>query len=75
MTILPSQVFKLDSGRIAAGVAADLVIFDPKTLKDCATFEDPLAAPEGIHFVFIDGQMVLKEGEILTEPAGAMLYR
>ena len=75
MTILPSQVFKLESGRIAAGVAADLVIFDPKTLKDCATFEDPLAAPEGIHFVFIDGQMVLKEGEILTEPAGAMLYR
>ena len=75
MTLLPSQVFKMDSGRIAAGVAADLVIFDPKTLKDCATFEDPLAAPEGIHFVFINGQMALKEGLLSEEPVGEILYR
>lgn len=75
MTLLPSRIFKLDSGRIAEGVAADLVVFDPNVFEDCATFEEPLAPPKGINFVFINGQMVLKEGVILEEPMGEILYR
>jgi N-acyl-D-aspartate/D-glutamate deacylase len=46
MTSLPANRLKLfDRGRIAPGMAADLVVFDPNTIQDTATFSKPLAFP------------------------------
>jgi N-acyl-D-amino-acid deacylase len=51
-----------DRGRIEAGMAADLVVFDPATIRDTATFEDPCRYPEGIPYVFVNGNLVVDHG-------------
>jgi len=50
---------------------ADLVAFDPATVRDTATFEKPMAYPEGIPYVVVNGQLVLEKREAEPEPAGA----
>lgn len=63
MTSLPASILRLtERGTIAAGQAADLVIFDPATVNDRATFEDPFQYPVGIDTVIVGGQVVLDEG-------------
>jgi N-acyl-D-aspartate/D-glutamate deacylase len=56
MTGLPAATFGLhDLGRLQPGLRADLVIFDPVTVRDVATFADPCRHPEGIRDVFVGG--------------------
>jgi N-acyl-D-amino-acid deacylase len=63
MTSLPASILGLaDRGTIAPGQAADLVLFDPATVGDRATFEDPFQYPVGIDTVIVNGQVVLDEG-------------
>jgi N-acyl-D-aspartate/D-glutamate deacylase len=63
MTSLPAAQLKLaDRGRIAKGFKADLVLFDPKTVADRSTIEQPLAPPVGIDGVVVNGQWVVKDG-------------
>lgn len=58
-TGLPADIWKLtDRGRIAEGLAADLVLFDPATLHDAADFEDGTRLAEGIRKVFVNGELV-----------------
>lgn len=71
MTLMPAQrlekrapVFH-DKGRIRVGADADITVFDPNRIIDKATFEDPLQASEGIHFVFVNGVVVLKAGQLV----------
>ncbi len=60
MTGLPAHVMRLtDRGTIAAGCWADLVVFDPRTVKDLATYEHPATPPAGIRWVIINGQLVV----------------
>jgi N-acyl-D-amino-acid deacylase len=60
MTSLPAQTFGLrDRGLIREGFAADLVIFDDKTIIDRATYDQPHQFPSGISFVLVNGQVVL----------------
>lgn len=54
-----------DKGRIRVGADADITVFDPNRIIDKATFEDPLQASEGIHFVFVNGVVVLKAGQLV----------
>ncbi len=63
MTGFPAQRmgFK-DRGRIAPGLAADLTVFDPATVRDAATFEDPCRYPEGIPYVLVNGKVVVDQG-------------
>jgi N-acyl-D-aspartate/D-glutamate deacylase len=56
-----------DRGRIAAGLYADIVAFDPETACDTATFEDPKRLAVGIRHVVVNGVPVLRDGE----PTGA----
>ena len=64
MTGLPADRFGLsDRGRVAEGLIADLVVFDPNTVVDTATFENPHAYPVGIHDVLVAGQPVIRGGE------------
>ncbi|MEW6320968.1 MAG: D-aminoacylase [Acidobacteriota bacterium] len=63
MSSLPAATLGLsDRGLIETGRAADLVIFDPETVADRATFEDPFQYPVGIDTVVVNGQVVLDEG-------------
>lgn len=56
-----------DRGRLAPGMAADVVLFDPATIADHATFEKPMQYATGVRDVFVNGVQVLKGGE----PTGA----
>ena len=69
MTSLPAATLGLtDRGSIAAGKWADLVIFDPATVADRATFEEPFQYPVGIDMVIVNGQVVLDEGQHTNAP-------
>lgn len=74
-TSLPAAMTWMDAGRLVPGAPADIVIFDPATLRDKATFADQLAPPEGISYVFIDGKVAVDHGTIVPEPAGRLLFR
>jgi N-acyl-D-amino-acid deacylase len=64
MTSVPADRLRFtDRGRIAAGAAADLVAFDPNTVADRATFEDPHQFPVGIPHVIVNGTFVIRDGE------------
>ena len=50
-------------GYLKVGYYADIVVFDPTTIQDKATFEDPLQFAEGVEHVFVNGVQVLSDGE------------
>lgn len=76
MTSAPARRLGLDDrGRIAPGLAADITVFDPETVIDRATFENPHQYPVGIRFVFVNGVLVAREGEITGERPGVILRR
>ena len=77
MTSLSAQTFGLvDRGRIAPGYWADLVLFDPATVIDKATYDDPQQAPAGISMVLVNGQIALDKGRHTGVGSGKMLrYR
>lgn len=74
MTSLPANLFNLRSrGSIAEGAYADLVIFDPQTIGDRATYERPFVAPEGISYVAVNGQLVAENGVMTSARPGRVL--
>ena len=76
MTSLPASILGLpDRGTIQEGQWADLVIFDPSTVADQATFEDPFQYPVGIETVLVNGQVVLDEGKHTNARPGKVLKR
>jgi N-acyl-D-amino-acid deacylase len=77
MTSFPAARFGLtDRGLIKKGLAADLVIFDPKTVQDEATWENPRLAPTGIDHVFVNGIQVVRQGQLIEgEHPGQVLRR
>lgn len=63
MTGAPAEFLGLvDRGFLRPGYFADLVVFDPATVKDQATWHDPQQYPDGIRFVFVNGQAVVEDG-------------
>jgi N-acyl-D-amino-acid deacylase len=63
MTSLPAQKFQLrDRGLVRQGMAADLVVFDEKTIMDMSTFTDPHAYSTGFAFVIINGTITVADG-------------
>ena len=76
MTSYPAGRMNLEGvGRIAEGLAADLVLFDPGTIADRTTRERPDAPPTGIHAVLIGGQIVAQEGRVLPGPRKGRVLR
>jgi len=68
MTSAPAQRLGfLDRGLLKPGGLADLVVFDPATLQDTSTYEQPRSFPTGVAHVAVNGQLVVKDGE----PTGA----
>ena len=76
MTSKPAQVFGYERrGLLQPGNFADIVVFNPDTVVDKGTFVDPIQFPEGIEYVFINGQLVLHGGEIGNARAGRVLRK
>jgi len=76
MTSLPANKLGLkDRGIIRRGFWADLVIFNPKTIIDAATFENPHQYPKGIEYVIVNGRIVINKGEHTGELPGRVLER
>ena len=63
-TLLPATTWKLrDRGCIAPGCYADIVVFDPASVQDHATFAEPLQLATGVVHVFVNGEQALADGE------------
>ncbi len=76
MTGRPAEVFGLhDRGVIRPGSIADLVAFDPKTIIDTGTFDDPKRHPDGISGVWVSGTAVVVDGEHTGHRPGRVLRR
>ena len=70
MTSLPASRLRLgDRGNLAPGMAADVVVFDPSTVSDRATFDAPFQYPVGINFVIVNGVVALRDGQ--RNPVGS----
>ncbi len=76
MTELPARRLGLpDRGRVLAGYVADLVVFDPATVIDHASIENPEAAPSGIPAVMVAGEWVIDAGQPTGRHPGRVLRR
>ena len=77
MTSLPAQRMRLwDRGVVRPGAFADLVVFDPATIRDRATFELPRQYAEGVRYVAVNGQLVVDGGRITAaRPAARCVDR
>jgi dihydroorotase/N-acyl-D-amino-acid deacylase len=74
MTSLPaSRVGIRDRGILRPGMMADVAVFDPATVRDVATFEDPSHYSVGMKYVFVNGRAVIAEGRITSERPGRAL--
>jgi dihydroorotase/N-acyl-D-amino-acid deacylase len=71
MTSLPAARLRLaDRGLLRPGLAADVVAFDPQTVRERATYEDPNQYSEGIPYVAVNGQLVVDEGRLTDARPG-----
>lgn len=76
MTGFPSERLRMKQrGLIKENYIADVVIFDPETVIDCATFEDPHQYPKGIPHVLVNGESVIQNGKHTGSRPGKVLRR
>ncbi len=74
MTSLPASILRLrDRGIIKQNYKADLVIFDPQTIRDNSTYENGRQYPEGIDYVIVNGKITVAKGEHLGVLNGQIL--
>jgi hypothetical protein len=70
-----STVGLVDRGFIAVGMAADITVFDPATVIDHATYEQPALPSEGIRDVLVNGRVAVKDSAPTGEKGGRALLR
>lgn len=76
MSGLPATMAGMvDRGFLAEGMAADVTVFDPRTIVDRATFAEPRQYAEGVRWVFVNGRLALDRGESTGARSGAALAR
>jgi dihydroorotase/N-acyl-D-amino-acid deacylase len=72
-SLAASRVALMDRGILRPGMFADIAVFDPNTIKDVATFQDPMHYSIGVKYVFVNGRPVLWNGSITNERPGRPL--
>ncbi|MEQ8424666.1 MAG: amidohydrolase family protein, partial [Cyclobacteriaceae bacterium] len=76
MTMMPADRLRLfERGRLKENTFADVVVFNPETIVDKATFQNPHQYPEGIDFVIINGELAVDGGEFRNVRSGKVLRR
>jgi len=76
MTSKPAEVFGFEKrGELKPGNYADIVLFNPGTIIDKATFDNPVQYPEGIEYVFVNGETAVDRGIFHPKPAGEILRK
>ena len=71
---LPAQRMRLtDRGVLKAGMWADVVVFDPATVRDLATFENPNQLSQGMEYVLVNGVAVIDQGKMTGALPGKVL--
>jgi N-acyl-D-amino-acid deacylase len=76
MTSVPAQTLRLtDRGRLVEGAFADVVVFDPTTVADRATYPEPRQYATGISHVLVNGEPVVARGAVLAARPGRRLRR
>jgi len=71
MTLMPAQRLERrapamrDKGRVRPGADADLAIFDPATIRDVATYENPVQYSQGMRYVLVNGRFVVRDGKVV----------
>jgi len=75
-TALPAGRMRFaDRGVLKAGMWADVVVFDPETIRDLATFDQPNQLSEGMRFVLVNGVPVIDEGKMTNALPGKVVMR
>ncbi len=71
---MPARTFSFhDRGIVRPGFVADLVLFDPETVTDKATFAEPHQYTEGFDYVVVNGVVVVADGELTDERPGKFI--
>src|ERR1051325_10239295 len=65
-----SRVHLSDRGVLCPGMMADVTVFDPATIRDVATFEDPKHYATGIRYVLVNGKAIVSDGQMTSERPG-----
>jgi N-acyl-D-amino-acid deacylase len=74
MTGLAATILGLgDRGVLRPGAAADVVVFDPQTVADRASYQEPHRYPAGFRWVWVNGTAVVEDGQFCVRPAGRVL--
>ena len=81
MTLMPAQMLERSTpaarykGRLQEGADADIVVFDPQTISDRATFEKPMEPSVGVCYLLVGGTIVIDEGKMVPDvfPGRALL--
>lgn len=72
MTFMPAQMLERSTpaahlkGRLQEGADADIVVFDEKTIADRSTFQKPMEASVGVHYLFVGGTLVIDDSKIVS---------
>lgn len=72
-SLAASRVGIMDRGILRPGMMADITVFDPATIQDKATYNDPLRYSVGVKYVFVNGRPVVLDGKITDERPGRPL--
>jgi N-acyl-D-aspartate/D-glutamate deacylase len=71
MTLMPAQMLGRSTpearhkGRLQEGADADVVVFDPQTIQDRATFKKPMEPSVGVHYLLVGGTVLINEGKLV----------
>jgi N-acyl-D-aspartate/D-glutamate deacylase len=75
MSGFPAERLKIyDRGMLRPGMKADVVVFDPATVGDRATYDKPHQYSVGVHQVIVNGKFVLRDDKVTAERPGRVLY-
>jgi N-acyl-D-amino-acid deacylase len=69
-SLAASRVGLMNRGMLRPGMYADVTLFDARTIKDVATFNDPMHYSVGVKYVFVNGRPVVWDGKITEERPG-----